>query len=507
MKSLFEYINKISGCFVNESYNVVYDSAQKCWDAFAEKGHLSDDLEKFVNYMYNYWQSQGGDFTKTPFVFNPDPRQKVVKVNRIYRFNDDIQAFISSMGYSGVKDSFSINKQTLKWGNGTFSRLKNSTKIDPKIHETISTVVINKYFGTADSLSVEQLDLTGTIGEQYMQYKDWMTSWVQQFNTIKYQLKGWSDVFAVQYDDKDDPVIKTLRDLHARICKIKGIASKDALDPSDIILYKKSAQTEVVKRLTCVDSSDLFVDTKNKIIQMYNDKIYVGISLKKGVSFKPIKLNYDPKEGFENARIVKVNFDPMYDFFKNDKKMIDSFRKNTLHMDWNEYKKLNPFKTCQIVIDCDDEKGVILSIRTNNAGHRQSLICEPHLAKAKAQISKCPVSKWHSAIGSVDREYQSFINKNAKKVIYNIDDLCIRWQSIMNNFPNTTTVEDLRKLFELFGEFEQRAGDSVLWSIYNQIHFLWGYYNRKDPDLMRKILLWSEKIDKECLPYLLIKPA
>lgn len=502
MRQLFEYLGQ-TGIF--ESFNIVYADEQKCLDAFAERRPLTDDLIKLVNFMYTYWKGHGEDHSGTPFIF--DPGNKTVKFNSVYKQNDEVQEFISSMGYTGEQDSFAIGKQTLKWGAGSFSRSAKSTSIPTDVQETISTIVINKYFADTDFLTNADLDLTGTLGEQYMQYKDWVTSWVQQFNTLKGYLKGWDDMVAVRYGDNSDPVSMALGDVHNRICKIKGISAKDALDPTDIILYKKSAQQEVASRLICKDSPNLFVDAKNEITQLFNDKLYVGVSLKKGKAFEARKLNYDPIEGFENAHETKVQLDPMYDFFKNDRKMIEQFRNDQLQMDWNAYRKLKPTKVCQIIVDCDDESGIVLNIRTNHDGYRQALVCEPHLAKAKAQMGKCPTTKWHNAIGKVNKVYAGFINKNAKSVQYDVDDLCTKWSDIMGRFPNTTTPEDLKKLFELFEPYEQKASDSVLWSIYNQIHFLWGYYNSPDKELMRKIMLWSEKIDEECLPYLLIKPA
>ena len=489
---------------ITESFDTVYDDVEICISEFDKRHPVTSTLRSLVQHMYEVWREQGGLYEQIPFIF--DASVNLVKFNRCYKNDDSVQQYLTGLGIDGYQDSFSIGKQTIKWGSGSFSRAKNSTSVKTSDQETISTMFINKYFDSYSKLLRQDVDIND-FGEysKYLQYNDWLTSWIEQFNTIKYQLKGWSNIVAVRYGDKTDPVASELVKLHNRICKLKGISAKDALDPTDILLYNKSAQSKVVATLNCDSCEDdtVFMEAKNRITSLYDDKLYVGVSLKKGKSFVPMKLNYEPVTGFKNAHITEIVFDPISNLLKN---RVDDFRTGKLIIDKNTYKSLKSTKQLTFKIDCDDEKGITLSVRTNHDGIREPLVCEPHLKRASAFMGKVPSEKWHSAIAQVDDVYASFHNKNTKKVVYDIDDLCERWDSIRSHFPNTTTSDDLRKIFKAFEPIEKHM-NSELWSIYVQIHFLYGLFNTKDDEYVRHLLLWAEKIDERCLPYLLIKPA
>jgi hypothetical protein len=87
--------------------------------------------------------------------------------------------------------------------------------------------------------------------------------------------------------------------------------------------------------------------------------------------------------------------------------------------------------------------------------------------------------------------------------------------SIDENFTSSeknNITWSLDYVFDIVGEIEKFT-NGELYSYYMQINFLYALINinkdKKEETIgkkLRNILLWSEKLDEDCLPYLLITP-
>jgi hypothetical protein len=267
-----------------------------------------------------------------------------------------------------------------------------------------------------------------------------------------------------------------------------------------------------MKKILNNNTNTSFITTVALLSRLYKEQKFVGVSLKNGHSFMPIMLNVEPIKGFENAKLSdKINYDPCEMFFRGMdfskiKRLNKNFYKKHLH------KKT--IKTLTLKIDTDDSKGIELQYRTNHDGYRSSLILEPKLKNAKSFIGKCPARKYRNYLDIFNIGFKELGDTVLSKVNYNIDDLCYKWDFIKESgiINAKSTSNDIRKLFDIVGEIEKFT-NGELYSYYMQINFLYALINinkdKKEETIgkkLRNILLWSEKLDEDCLPYLLIKP-
>jgi len=499
MKKLYKFLTEHLNIFEAGGYNVTFNNAEDTINFINKqrKDPLDQTAIDFINYLYSVWNKEP---LTTPFRLAEG--NKKVKVSRAnYRTNDSVQNYLSNIGIDGYQESFKVGNLNIIWGEGSATRSKNSTKIATDIQETISAMVFNK-FSSKSNITKDML-LSEDFGDfnEYMKYDDWVTSWVNQFNTIQTQLSSWSNLVAVRYGD-DDEVSNTIIKIHNKIVKELKSPQKDTFDPSDIIIYDKTAQKDIIERFSNIPEENVFTAAKALITDLFDEKKYVGVSLKKGVNFLPLKLNFLPIEGFEGACIKSINYDPCEMFFKDEKPF------NMSHTEYNtrrKNKKTSPTKSLTIVIDTDEDENIKLYFRTNHDGYRESLILEPQLNNAKAFIGKCPATKYPKYLDQFNKGFLQLKNTQAKNVKYDIDDLCKKWDYVRKYIDAQSTSKDIRDLFEYIMPIEKYI-NSELYSYYMQINFLYALFKSDIETSLRNILLWAEKIDEDCLPYLLIKP-
>lgn len=517
MINLSDYIAPV---IITEGYTTVFQTGDECKKMISSIHPLTPEVSGFIDILYDLWKKNGETFSELPVIFSAGA--DMVKINRSWKGVEDVMDYLSGIGVDGSDESFFIGKQKFKWGNGTYMRGAGaSTAVPTDIQETISTMFLNNYV-MKDDIKPEEVDpsMFGEEYARYLTYPDWLTSWCKQFNTIKHFLVGWKDMIAVRYGDKKSPVASALMKIHGRLCRFYRVTSKDSFDPTDILYYKRSAEGDIVKALTDVldcDDSSLFAAASSAIISFFDKKEYVGISLKKGRKFVPEKINFSAARGFEGAQVKTISFDPVRMMFGDDKNTIDTFRSGSLSTLSDKdlikfYKGLDSTKQLLIKIDTDEDRGIELKVRTNNAGYRERIVVEPRLPRSSAFIGKVPSMKWKKMISMTDPVFAQFINQPIKSIRYDIDDLCKRWDDVLpyikkkSPVPILTTADDLRGIFVLFEKIEKQMR-AELWSMYVQIHFIYGLIHTADKDAVRHLLLWSEKIDEDCLPYLLIKPC
>lgn len=505
MYNLYKYLLENYNIFENiiiESggYNITFNNAEEAISFINKnrKNSLNKDSIDFINFLYSIWDRN--PLTTPLRLSNNTENIKVSRAN--YRSDDKVQKYLDNVGIDGYQEDFKIGNLKVIWGEGSINRSKNSTKIATDIQEKISCIVFNKF--SDKTYITKELLLDEDFGEfnKYMNYNDWVISWVNQFNTIQTQLNSWKNLIAVRYGDKDDEVSNIIINVHNKISKELNISQKDVFDPSDIIIYDKSQEQDIIKRFSEIPNENAFTATKALITDLFNEKKYIGVSLKKGINFLPLKLNFLPIEGFEGAEIKSIEFDPCLMFFRGEKPYKMNVQEYNLK---RKTKKTSPIKSLTIVIDTNDDKNIKLYFRTNHDGYRESLVLEPQLNKSKAFIGKCPSIKYSKYFDQFNKGFLRLKNTTTKQVKYDLDDLCEKWDFVKKYINAQSSSEDIRKLFEYIMPIEKYA-NSELYSYYMQINFLYALFKSNIETSLRNILLWSEKIDEDCLPYLLIKP-
>ena len=511
--------NLLNNLILEAGFDTTFNTADEYINYFRQKYKKFDDSDaEFIKFvMTKVW-----DGSEESVPFRIDKTKTNVKLYRPYKDNEDLIDWLKNHGVPDISGgSIKPGHITFTWGSGSASsNLTGSGKIATDIQETITCMIFNEYFHHQKDISVEDIKSKdwGEYNKYFTEksYKTWPITWYNQCINIFKSAPKANDLVAVHYDDDNDAVAISLRKVHNKVRTTKGIRKKDAFDPTDIIVYSKSKLGHIVDGFNnCIESEDgdnLIVALKSLITSLYHDNAYVGVSLKKGSSFRPHFMNFEPAIGFENARFTgKINLDPVYGFFGDDQSAIDEFM-NMTGVDKQYYKDIvktygkKRNKSCIAIVDCDDEKDIKFSIRTNSSAYHNMLVIEPSLYKALAQMGKVPVTKWQNLLSQSNPS----ISNIAKTNKYDIDDLISKFEVIKTKFSSIqTTSSQLRHLFEVFGDHEKEFNmDNELWAYYVEINILYAILNSKDPSsAIRNMLLWAEKLDDDGLPYLLIMPV
>lgn len=508
--------------FILEAYNKVFNTADEYIDYFKGKykrgrNVFNKDGEDFVHFMMDeLWDGTQGT---QPFVIS-DP-DTAVKVMRMYRQNEKMMQWFAKhpeLNFDPYQETFFVGGITFKWGNGNVKSEK-SKSLPTDIQEQVSCDFFNRYFKThSTGMTVDEVDTDGwdKFDEYFSSknYKEWVVSWVEQFNNICEALKGWNNAVAVRYGDTNDKVASKLLEIHKAISSLVK-APKDTFDPSDILIYDRSSIGEILNEMDSmiedVEDADSIIKAGVAVFgRLYHSHKYIGVSIKKGKSFRPVFMNFEPAIGFENASLRdKMSLDPVYGFFGYDDKMVAEFEERTKEADEAYYKDIvknckRRNKSCVLYADCDDHKNIDIAIRTNQQSYHPHLVIEPKFKKAKAQIGKVPTFKWMRMLTAINPDLQeAFEDKKAK---YDVDGLCKKWDYIRTRFKDLrTTSKQLRHLYEIFASIDRKL-DNELYSYSVQINILYALLQGETSTMVRSLLLWAEKVDDDCLPYLLIKP-
>lgn len=514
---LREYL--IESLLLEAGYDTSFDTADEYVNYFrgAYKKFNEQD-EEFIRFVVDeVWD---GDPDTVPFRI--DKSKTNIKLYKPYRDSEKLVNWLTQRGITDIMgSSIKPGSITFTWGSGSLSANKEgSGSIPTDTQEMITCMIFNEYLKHQSDLSIEDLKTKdwNPYNKYFTEksYKTWLKSWVAQVETIFRAIPKSNDLIAVHYDDKSDRVAETLRDIHEVIRRKRGLRMKDAFDPTDIIIYSKSKSSSIVNSMKeCAELEDgeaIVKAMRTTITELYHNGSYVGVSLKKGTSFRPHFMNFEPAVGFENAHFTgKISIDPVYGFFGGDEDGIEEFMKMK-SVDKYYYKEIvkkygnKRNKSCVVIIDCDDEKNIKLNIRTNSSTYHNMLVLEPSLYKAHAQMGKVPVDKWESLLA----ESNPTINNIKSTTRYDIEDIIEKFEYVKTQFNTIrTTPEQLRHLFELFGDKEKEFHmDNEIWACYIEIHILYAILTAKDTsNVLRNLLLWAEKLGDDCLPYLLIMPT
>lgn len=555
---------------INESFNNAFDTMN---DAISyinscrlnkKKGVLDGVATTFIKYLYDeLWVSVGGDWKYTPLRCD---EKGEIKISSYYKpMWEDIKSDLTKKGivdgenikYNPKnKEKIMVGNLEFKWGEGSIKNKKDdnttSSSIETSTQEQISVQVFNRYwkFGKEiDVVTIKDENNEWMKDEEYKkffekpEYKYWVNSWVQQFNTIQKFLssKGWGkNLTAVMYGDEDNEISELFEKLTNEIKKeLNNINNRNEFNPTDIIIYDSNQKSEIITTfnglINDVDKKDdgqtIFKSTVSVLSEYYKNNVFVGVSLKKGTSFKPHMLNVEPIKGFENAELQQLEYNPCDWFFK--KMFGPNYKKELYKLSPNDIKKVynkeKTTKTLELIINTDGGdsgnriEGICLSYRTHAGGWGKSLDLEARLPKSSAQIGRCPAPKYIKYLGQFYKQYEMLRKIKVKKIEYDIKDLCEKWRELTQQWgyiKTNNTPQDIEMLFNLLIPIEYLL-NGELYSYYMQIHFLYALY-KSDIDVnnapiegldktgigrtLRKMLLWSEKLDEDCLPYLLIGP-
>lgn len=497
MKNLYNYINESMAA--NSTYNIAFNSPQQAIEFIKNNIVKNDKFEKeineFVIFLYKKWDEEfDGIDDLVPLRFSTFG--KYIKLCRKYKRLEDVCDEIKKI--NKIKDII------VKFGNGSLHK-KNSKKIPTDIQEKISVLVFNESYPTKNiSINHVKEILSNSEYNQYISYKDWVKAWTEQYNAIISQYKDWKNLKAVHYSDVDK-VAECLRNVHLTLTREMGVSKKDSIDPTDIIIYDKQQINNICDSFNKAIKEDAYVNTFAAIQKLYNSKAYLGISLKFGIKFDITELNYDENEFFSNIKLKDIQYDPIKMFYGSH-----GFKKDITREQYYDIcdSKDKPTKSLELFVQSEDTKDIIIRIRTNQAGYRKKLVVEPAFKGIKSNIGKCPVKKWVEIINNYNPGFENIYNTTAKKLQYDLNDLKVKWTFLesVNIVPKNQWMM-IENMFEFVEKFENYT-ESEIYSYYMQINILYALYKSKDIEsILRRLILLSEKIDIDCLPYILVKPV
>ena len=271
-------------------------------------------------------------------------------------------------------------------------------KISTKDQETITCTLYNSIFVDVDSKDIngEHIDnligdkLSGVTGENV-----WRQSYYKQMTALNNYLETPWEFKMVHYSGTDDNVMKAYAEFVNAYKKTNNKSnSKDAYDPSDVILYKKSETSNIVGILN--DCTNKCKDDPTEAKKLYLEELFKK-GLCRGISLKQVRGKGECEEfnvGVNSNKIQKVN---KYKLIKSDKQLyIKAYGKFLLSditdENGNEVKDgkemevtLRQFGSNQVAVD------------VNNGG---------------PALGKCPVNVWR---GILDLKGVKGIKDNVEK--------------------------------------------------------------------------------------------
>lgn len=205
-------------------------------------------------------------------------------------------------------------------GNEWMTDLAKSVTAKTEIQERFTCYVFNTYKDDLKRMDSElTIDSLPVSLKNDKDNKIWITSVKGQVRTIVEFLSkdGWdiSNLIAVHYSE-DDPITRNILSLHHSLSDTLEKRPKDAIDPSDIIIYDKKKIRNINRWQNMLMSwgggGKKFLFQYNTLIKyLISQHSYVGVSLKKGDSFTAHYNNYkDAPDGFKDVEIVGIRKNP-----------------------------------------------------------------------------------------------------------------------------------------------------------------------------------------------------
>ena len=288
MKHLQEYIlENIIDIFEGRGgFNKYFDSSIKAIEYLKsskmwKKYNLSEDI---IELLYN--KANG----EVPFTI--DGYNNEIKIRRFFQNTnllDDIGSFNKSQSQFRIKNASTY----LKVGDGCFSsRAKSGVNTEPQ--ELLFCDMINND-GNVD------FDL---LLKKYKLDKSFIHSATKQYERIKEYIGNSSNYIAFRPANEKSELNKKLQKIYENKKVFHG-ASTSYITPADVYIYDKSKVNEINgifddlldsfnKADDKTDYDVMFIDCKQKFITLFEEKIFIPISLKKiagGDGHTPEKLN------------------------------------------------------------------------------------------------------------------------------------------------------------------------------------------------------------------------
>lgn len=295
--------------------------------------------------------------------------------------------------WKGKKGVLSYNNhKILELGEGSIG------KISTKDQETITCTLYNSIFVDVDSKDINEEHINNIIGDKLSGVTSenvWRQSYYKQMIALNSYLETPWEFKMVHYSETDDEVMKAYAEFVKAYKKINNKSnSKDAYDPSDVILYKKSEASSIAGILNkCAD------ECKNDPIQAkqkYLEELFKS-GLCRGISLKQVRGAGQCEEfnvGVNSNKIQKVD---KYNLIKSDKQLyIKAYGKFLLSDITDENGK-----------EVKDEKEMEVTLR--QFGSNQVAV---DVNNGGPALGKCPVNVWK---GILDLKEVKGIKANVEK--------------------------------------------------------------------------------------------
>lgn len=420
-KFLFESIILEAGGFVNLLDN------NKIGEFLSKKYNFSSYEEKIIQSSFDDLFKKSSDEGITPRALFDSGDKKYIKIpygmidiiiNTLPEQSDDSIYYKSDKTNDKKIYIYFKGKKLAETGSGNYG----SKSLDKEIHENLTAIYYNTDEKYWDILDEKIKTLYG-----YANLDIWIPSFHEQVKAIKSLYKGnyravridnESNINAVynevlnglnlNWDGKfsnSDKLINLSYNKLSEMQKTWLVNSngatrlrREAYDKSDIVLYNESKISDIKKIADSIKDREDAVDIKSEMVNLFNDKILIGISLK-GLS-KP------------SGKFEMVEFNTEQSIKNGVVKELKKYNINDiLRKKGNNYNIQNGFS---IDIITEDNKKLMLLLRSfgNSAALEVKFASKPPLGKS-------PVFLWRKFIEE-NKNRNSFLNGANSKTIKNI---------------------------------------------------------------------------------------
>ena len=381
IKNLVTYIN------LNESYDQSTDDVNFIVDKILKsfKNPTQEMHTDITRYLSKFHELSGIDSYK----YSNNPKERIIKIPYVYgeylkfKYHDSDNLTNFKIEYRDPKTIIKyMGKKIIETGNGSGGRVTTADQ------EEATCVVWNNFLE-------DKTDYLDILSDKFKNFdKQWSKSCYIQVKTLRDKFFGnnktcdeyrmvrrGSEILGSIYEKFNNAYLNvTNKDL-------KVYARIDNIDPSDVILYNKNKESEIVnilnnliskctsKKYNAAEIKELFTE------QLYKSKLCYGVSLKKISGAGNIEIFNDPdkiKYG------IKLKNNLSYKLAGANKKYIRLLVSSNINIP-NIYV---PGNGTSIQL-----KNILLTIRTFGAGTIAMDIQE----KGKPAIGKCPTGIWRDS--------------------------------------------------------------------------------------------------------------
>ena len=232
----------------------------------------------------------GGD--KLDEIFKCDDNKRFFKID--YKYVPKLKELEQNKFSAELYVKWEGDKGHLYWRGSKILELGEGSvgRLNTKDQELITCKIYNDIFNNETDIEINETNLINLIGDKLdgvMRKDAWKNSYLMQMKSlnkfIPNELKRnpW-DYKMVHYSEEDDKVMKAYAGFVKAYKKINNKSnSKDAYDPSDVILYIKGEEENIESILNNCKAEcekDPLNAKKIYLKELFNEGLCIGISLK-----------------------------------------------------------------------------------------------------------------------------------------------------------------------------------------------------------------------------------